>query len=578
MQQYYEAELRKLRESALHFAKRHPEQAQMLGLQSLRDRDPYIERLLEGTAYLTAKLQQRIDDDIPELSASLLEQLCPQLLRHIPALTIAEFSYRPGQLQQGYKITKHAQIYSDSVGNNEEKTPCYFRTTHPVTLLPLNISDVNSVELETGGTRLKFTFVCDQGVSLDSLSFAELPLYLHADPVIALHLRMALVSQVKHVHLRYLESQHPVFLGRQDCIMANNLSVKDNLLPTSDRSFPGHHLLQDYFSLREKYYFVNLTKFAEIKWPQGVQQFTLEVDLDTLFPKEYHIHKEMFKLYCTPAINLFQQDSEPFIKTSYRHEYPVIADANLPTAVKLFSLDEVIGLDERAAKQQVYTSMASFLHRENNASCYQLRYVDEGDEVLASHLTFSAATDPDMQQTMSCAITASNGHYPRRYLHAQTIQYTGAQLPNYIKVTNLTRPTAMLEMQHQTGLQWSLLASLSLNHHTLTELTHLRSVLSLYDWSGRNDNLQRIQAISELQVKPIRQIFRGAMQQGLELEIILQESGFESIADAHLFGQLLHEFFCQYVTINYFIKTNITCHPSNREFQWQTHHGQNIPL
>src|SRR5579871_1595468 len=104
MKKYFETEMRCLRESAQAFAEAYPEQAAMLNLTAWHDQDPYIERLLEGVAYLTAQIRQRIDDDIPDFCETLLAQLAPDLLRPFPSATIMQFNSRAGQLTKTYLL------------------------------------------------------------------------------------------------------------------------------------------------------------------------------------------------------------------------------------------------------------------------------------------------------------------------------------------------------------------------------------------------------------------------------------------------------------------------------------------
>ena len=52
--QYYEDELTYLREGARGFGEEHEIAAQQLGLKTPNDPDPYVERLLEGVAFLGA--------------------------------------------------------------------------------------------------------------------------------------------------------------------------------------------------------------------------------------------------------------------------------------------------------------------------------------------------------------------------------------------------------------------------------------------------------------------------------------------------------------------------------------------
>ncbi len=101
MREYFESEMRLLHEAAADFSKAHPEQARMLNLTEVRDRDPYVERLLEGMAFIAAQIRSRIDDSESAISEQLLEQLCPGQLRGYASRTIMHFS--PGPNAQASK-------------------------------------------------------------------------------------------------------------------------------------------------------------------------------------------------------------------------------------------------------------------------------------------------------------------------------------------------------------------------------------------------------------------------------------------------------------------------------------------
>lgn len=66
-QRYFEAEMRYLREAGKEFAQAYPDRAAMLNLDKPGARDPYVERLFEGFAFLMGRLREKLDDDLPEL-------------------------------------------------------------------------------------------------------------------------------------------------------------------------------------------------------------------------------------------------------------------------------------------------------------------------------------------------------------------------------------------------------------------------------------------------------------------------------------------------------------------------------
>src|SRR5580704_7339041 len=50
--------------------------------------DPHVERLLEGFAFLAARVYMKIDDEFPEVVESLLSILYPYYLRPIPSASV----------------------------------------------------------------------------------------------------------------------------------------------------------------------------------------------------------------------------------------------------------------------------------------------------------------------------------------------------------------------------------------------------------------------------------------------------------------------------------------------------------
>nr|WP_264758823.1 type VI secretion system baseplate subunit TssF [Pseudomonas oryzagri] len=84
---YYQSELTALRQLGKRFAERSPALAPFLGQSG---RDPDVERLLEGFAFLTGltgRLRQKLDNELPELTHSLMHLLWPNYMRALTAFT-----------------------------------------------------------------------------------------------------------------------------------------------------------------------------------------------------------------------------------------------------------------------------------------------------------------------------------------------------------------------------------------------------------------------------------------------------------------------------------------------------------
>ena len=114
---YYERELTYLRRLGAEFGARYPKVAARLQLEPSKCEDPHVERLLEGVAFLNARLHRRLDDDLPELSEALLDVLYPLHVRPVPSLSIVELELdrELGRATSGYQVARGAELRSRPV-------------------------------------------------------------------------------------------------------------------------------------------------------------------------------------------------------------------------------------------------------------------------------------------------------------------------------------------------------------------------------------------------------------------------------------------------------------------------------
>ncbi len=82
----YNEELRFLREEGLLFAKANPQVAQHLGMMPDGVLDPFVERLLEGTAFLSARVHERLNNEQPEVAIQMINRLAPYWFTPLPSI------------------------------------------------------------------------------------------------------------------------------------------------------------------------------------------------------------------------------------------------------------------------------------------------------------------------------------------------------------------------------------------------------------------------------------------------------------------------------------------------------------
>ena len=137
---YYQDELHALRELSREFAREHPLVADRLLLDSESSQDPHVERLLQGVAFLNARVQRKLNIGFPEVTQALINTLFPSFLAPIPSISMAQFIPDPakGKMTTGYTISKGTMLYTPLV----KGISCKFRTVFPVKLWPILISKV----------------------------------------------------------------------------------------------------------------------------------------------------------------------------------------------------------------------------------------------------------------------------------------------------------------------------------------------------------------------------------------------------------------------------------------------------
>ena len=134
---YYNRELNAIRRLAADFAVAHPKIAGRLRLAPEAVDDPHVARLLEGAAFLAARVHHRLDDEFPELTDALLGVLYPHYLAPIPSAAIVQFHPQP-DLALPIRLAAGIALESEPVRGET----CRFRTTWPLTLWPVEIESV----------------------------------------------------------------------------------------------------------------------------------------------------------------------------------------------------------------------------------------------------------------------------------------------------------------------------------------------------------------------------------------------------------------------------------------------------
>src|SRR6202451_16358 len=134
---YYDRELTAIHRLATEFAEAYPKIAGRLRLSPSGVDDPHVARLLDGVAFLAARVHHRLDDEFPELTDALLGMLYPHYLSPVPSCMVARLDCA-ADLQLPDTRPVGTAIETEPVRGEALR----YRTTAPVTLWPIEVENV----------------------------------------------------------------------------------------------------------------------------------------------------------------------------------------------------------------------------------------------------------------------------------------------------------------------------------------------------------------------------------------------------------------------------------------------------
>jgi len=595
---YYEAEMRYLRESGKEFAKAHPDRARLLNLDRVGDRDPYVERLFEGFAFLTGRLQQKLDDELPELTEGLVSLLWPHYLRMIPSLSIVELTPFAEKLQKTVVVPAGVPVRSASInvpaaGGAQGAAPltvrCLYRTTQDVALQPVSLTHAGPAVRHDGRSVIRFGFALQASALRKETDLSRLRLHLNADLPTAFAMHLALTRQVDAIHWRVPEIRDGESVPLPGVtIEPAGFSTEERLWPKADAAFSGYQLLLEYFTFREKFLFVDLCGLDITKLPEKSTRFELEIVLKDAYPSDQRFSVDNVRLFCSPVINLFELDAEPIEIDHHETEYRVVPAGHQGEHVETYSVDAIATFDHDTAERYEYVPFTTFRHRggmlrhEAPERYFHTRVrsgvsgLHEMWVILGGHAWETMDTLPE--ESLSLRVTGTNGLLPRKGLREASLDELAASTPNVASVRNLVSPTLPLHPPTEDRFQWRVLSHLAPNFLSMMNAEVLRGALALYDWTNDELNRRRLAGILHVSQEMIEEVSGGAVERGVLIEVTLDAHAFSGEGDVMLFGELLHRFFGTYAEINLFTKLAIVSLPSRSRTEWPRSKAGRAPL
>ena len=577
---YFQDELTYLRESGSEFAKYHPKLTHFLAEGTF---DPDVERLLEGFAFLTGRIREKIDDELPELTQSLMTLLWPHYMRSIPSLCISELQSHSGSVTEKTLIERGAEMASEKI----EGTQCLFRTCYDVMLYPLEIVDIEQTNSRNNSS-VDVTLVTNDDSEISRIGLDTLRFHLYGEVHITRTLFLWLFRYLDHIELDAGGGYKRILAA--DKIKPVGYEEDEALLPYGQNSFSGYRLFQEFFSLPEKFMFFDL---HGLDWLKGVPQRSsvkIKFHFKRALPSEVVLKQKHLKLHCTPAVNLFDKDADPIRLDHQRNEYKVRPQSNHQDHYEVYSIETVESWnkDERRRKELIeFETFEHQINQKGKQDFYKSKVVERlsgrGLERYISFHTHNGDISELSSEAVLMKLQCSNADLAER-LSAGDITLNTHKSPPYAVFKNITKPTQSVSPQVNGELQWQLIANMSLNYLSLANIDVLKVLLSTYDFHSRVDrqahraSQHRLDGILSSEIKPVDRIFRGVSVRGNQFKLVVDSKFFVNEGEMFLMVSVLNEFIRLYSSVNSFTELEVFDESTGEVYNWTSLVGQQTIL
>ncbi len=612
---HYESELSFLREMGAEFAASYPKIAARLGMDGIEVLDPYVERLLEGSAFLAARVQLELELQQPAFTAHLLEIVYPHYLSCTPSMMIAQMvpDMANPAVAAGHVMARHTKLRSTLAEGVQ--SACVFRTAADVTLWPVEIAQAEYIDgrgtlVAAGvagdrparaGIRLRLRRA--DGGDLSALAMERLTLFLGGQGARGWKLHEVLSTQATGVVARSTDRRADWTLGLRGGLTTRGLEPEEALLPVPAPSFDGYRLLQEYFAMPERFHFVDVEGLA----PAIARSAGTEVDLyillrDGASELAAGIAPDAFSLHCVPAINLFPKRCDRVQVTTAATEHRVVPDRTAPLDYEVHSIDRVAGIgaegEDDVAFRPFYSS-DDFTAASGGAPAYytiarRMRQRTERERLKGARTSYLGAEAylslvDAAQAPYSTAITQLAVQATVTNRDLPLMLPTGApdvfHLPDggpVAQVRTPVTPTRPRPTMAQGDAAWRLVSHLSLNYLSIADTeggdgaAALREMVGLYARPGDRATENQIEGIARVSSRPIvrrmaDEVLSTAVR-GLQIEIEFDETLYEGTSP-YLLGSVLDRFLRKYATINSFTETVLRTQQRGEIARWQPRTG-----
>lgn len=576
---YYERELTFLRQLGAEFADEYSAVASRLRMETSRAEDPHVERLLQGFAFLAARIHLKVDDDFPEISRSLLEVLYPEQLRPVPSMSVVQFDLDPdqGMLSTGWPLPRDSRLVTPPTRSGARYR---FRTCYDTVIWPVEVTDAgwhspHEIDLPTAtdaAAVLRVDLAPMADLSFDELELDRLRFFLDGEPSLVASLYELLDNNCTRV-VAWNPSAGPaaeeVWLPSSE-LEPVGFGADEGMLPETPRSFLPHRLLREYFTFPRKFHFFDLGGLERVRSAGLGGSMQLLFFISSFELPDRHarlqegVNERTMRVGCAPVVNLFSSESRPIGLTERKPEYLVSVQGE----TEVFSVERVYAVASGTTRRVRFQPLYGFRHGEGdseggvywNARRQPRRWGDRSlSDVYLSFVDLRGDTTWPDYHSVTARVLCSNGDLPNElpFGTADSDFQLEEESAPLRAIRALTTPTKSVRPAHSGRDLWRLVSQLSLNLLSLVDngVDAFREVLRLYDPAGAAD--RQLEGITKLRSEPMRAPVYGehglSFARGRRVRLEFDEELFTG-RGVYLLSSVVERFLALYASLNSFTR------------------------
>ncbi|PHM45513.1 cytoplasmic protein [Xenorhabdus mauleonii] len=602
--EYYNRELVYLRELGKEFAERYPKVANRLGMHGIDVADPYVERLMEGFAFLTSRVQLKMDAEFPRFSEHLLEMLYPNYLSPTPSMAVVELQpdTSKGDISHGFLVPRGTLMHCQTL--KKEGITFHYATTQDVTLQPLHLQHIElgkipanlplvALDLHQHGaiSALRIHLSCKEKFFLNELDLNKLIFFLSGPDIQSQQLLELIMEHTVGMVCQTL-GDDPQYQVLPD-IFPHHEGFDDDqsLFPNDSRNFSGYRQLQEYFAFPARFQFFSIQGMGSLlEQTNEKNEFELILLLDKIDADlENLVDASYLTLNCTPVINLFSKVTERVMVKENTNEFHLVVDNTRPLDYEIFSVQRLHGSDVKRKDIQVFKPFWSTFSndKENYGAYFSLR---RDPRILSEHArqygtrssyigteTFVSIVDehhspwPNQLKFLTADVMCTNRDLSTILRQQDLDNFTMLDSIPINRIVFLKRPTIPRPALAQGSASWRLISQLQLNYLNFMDKDNeqgtqaLRQLLSLYANLADPAIVRQINGIRHCSLNTVyRRVPESGpivFARGVSIRLEVNEQEFAGTSP-WLLGSVLEKLFSHLITMNSF--TEMTLYSQQR--------------